>query len=88
MPEGEEEEQEIENFFEKVVKENFLNLAKKIELQEVQEAQGVPKKLDPRKHTPKHIIMTLPKIQGKERILSSKRKGDRYLLRSSHETIS
>ena len=33
MPEGEEEEQEIENFFEKVVKENFLNLAKKIELQ-------------------------------------------------------
>ena len=88
MPEGEEEEQEIENFFEKVVKENFLNLAKEIDFQEVQEAQGVPKKLDTRKHTPKHVIMTLPKIQGKERILSSKRKGDSYLLRSSHETIS
>ena len=87
MPEGEEEEQEIENFFEKVVKENFLNLAKEIDFQEGQEAQGVPKKLDTRKHTPKHVIMTLPKIQGKERILSSKRKGDSYLQRSSHKTI-
>ena len=28
MPEGEEEEQEIENLFEKIMKENFPNLAK------------------------------------------------------------
>ena len=32
-----------------------------------------PKKLDPRKHTPKHIIMTLPKIKDKERILKATR---------------
>ena len=38
------------------MKENFLNLAKEIEFQEVQEAQRVPKKLDTRKHTPRHII--------------------------------
>ena len=34
-----------------------------------QEAQRVPKKLDPRKHIPRHIIITLPKIKEKERIL-------------------
>ena len=47
MPEGEEEEQEIENLFEKIMKENFPNLAKEIDIQ-VQEAQRVPKKLDPK----------------------------------------
>ena len=31
-----------------IMKENFLNLAKEIDFQEVQEAQRVPKKLDPR----------------------------------------
>ena len=50
--------------------ENFPNLAKKIDFQEVQEAQRVPKKLDPRKHTPRHIVITLPKIKEKERILA------------------
>ena len=50
VPEGEEEEQEIENLFENIMKENFPNPAKEIDLQEVQEAQRVPKKLDLRKH--------------------------------------
>ena len=61
VPEGEEEEQEIENLFEQIMKENFPNLAKEIDFQKVQEAQRVPKKLDPRKHTPRHIIITLPR---------------------------
>ena len=63
MPEGEEEEQEIENVFENIMKKNFPNLAKEIDFQEVQEAQRVPKKLDPRKHKPRHIIITLPKMK-------------------------
>ena len=73
MPEGEEEEQDIENFLEKIMKENFPNLAKEIDFQEVQEAQGVPKKLDPRRNTPRHIILKLPKIKDKERILKAAR---------------
>ena len=73
MPEGDEEEQEIENPFEKIMKENFPNLAKEIDFQEVQEAQRVPKKLDLRKHTPRHIIITLPKMKDKERILKAAR---------------
>ena len=55
------------------MKENFPNLAKVIDFHEVQEAQRVPKKLDPRKHTPKHIIIKLPKIKDKERILKAAR---------------
>ena len=72
MPE-EEEEQEIENLFEKVMKENFPSLAKEIDFQGVQDAQRVPKKLDPRKHTLRHIIITLPKMKEKERILKAAR---------------
>ena len=88
VPEGKEEEQEIENLFEQIMKENFSNLAKEIDFQEVQEAQRAPKKLDPRKHTPRHIIITLPKIKDKENLKSSKKKGDSYLQSSSHKTIS
>ena len=54
------------------MKENFPNLEKEIDFQEVQEAQRVPK-LDPRKHTPRHIIITLAKIEYKERILRAAR---------------
>ena len=75
MPEGEEEDQEIENLFEQIMKENFPNLVKEIDFQEVQQAQRVPKKLDPRRNTPRHIIK-LPKIKGKERILKAGRGKD------------
>ena len=68
MPYGQEEEQEMENLFENIMKEKSPNLAKEIDFQEVQEAERVPKKLDRRKHTPRHILITLPKIKDKERI--------------------
>ena len=71
VPEGEEEEQEIENLLEKIMKENFPNLEKEIDFQQVQETQRVPKKLDPRKHTARHIIITLPKMKDKQRILKA-----------------
>ena len=77
MPEGEEEEQEIENLFEQIMKENFPNLAKEIDFQEVQEAQRVPKKLDPRRNTPRHITITLPNIKDKERILKAAREKEK-----------
>ena len=50
VPEGEEEDQEIENLFEKIMKENFPNLANEIDFPEVQEARRIPKKLDPRRN--------------------------------------
>ena len=52
MPEGKEEEQKIENLFEQIMKENFPNLVKEIDLQEVQEA---PKEAGPKEiHTKAH----------------------------------
>ena len=73
VPEGEEEKQKIENLLENITKENFSNLAKEIDFQEVQEAQRVPKKLEPRMHTPRHIIITFPKMKDEERILKAAR---------------
>ena len=66
VPEGEEQQQEVENLFEQITKENVPNLEKTRDFQEVQEAQRVPKKLDPKKNTPKHIIIKLPKIKDRE----------------------
>ena len=72
VPEGE-QQQEIENLFEQIMKENFPSLAKEIDFQEVQEAQRVPNKLDPKRNTPRHIIIKLPKIKDKEIILNAAR---------------
>ena len=65
MPEGEEEEQEIENLFEKIMKENFPKLAKETDIQ-VQEVQRVPNNLDPKRTTPRHLIIKTPKVKDKE----------------------
>ena len=58
------------------MKGNFSNLAKEIDIQ-VQEAQRVPKKLDPRRNTPRHILIILPKIKDKEGILKAAREKER-----------
>ena len=56
VPEGEEKEQEIGNLFEKITKQNFPNLVKKIVMQ-VQEAQRVSNKIDAKRPTPRHIMV-------------------------------
>ena len=72
MPEGEEKEQEIGNLFEKIMKETFPNLVKEIDMQ-VQEAQRVPNKMDAKRTTPRHIIIKMPKVKAKEKILKAAR---------------
>ena len=57
------------------MKENFPNLAKETDMQ-VQEAQRVPNKLDPTRPTPRHIIIKMPKVKDKERILEAAREKD------------
>ena len=52
------------------MKENFSNLAKEIDLQEV---QRVSKKLDPKRNTPRKIIIKLLKIKDKETVLKATR---------------
>ena len=69
------------------MKENFPNLVKEIDIQ-VQEVQRVPNKLDPNRTTPTHIIIKVPKFKMKRESKSSKKKGESYLQRSSHKTVS
>ena len=88
MLEGKEKEQEIENLFGKIMKENFPNLVNGIDVQ-VQEAQRNPNKLYIKRTTPKHIIITMPKVKdNKKNLKSSKRKAESYLQRNSHKTVS
>ena len=88
MPEGKEEEEEIENLFEKITKKKpFPNLVKEIDIQ-VQEAQRIPNKLDPKRTTPRRIIIKMPKIKDKERILKAIKEKESYLQRSSPKTVS
>ena len=65
VPEGEEEEQEIGNLFEKIMKENFPNLVKEIYMQ-AQEAQRVPNQMDGNRPIPRHIIIKMPNVTGRE----------------------
>ena len=88
VPEREEEDQKIENLFQQIMKENFPNLAKDIDFQEVQEAQKVPKKLDPRTNTARHIIITLAKIKTKERILKIARERETVTYKGVSKRLS
>ena len=54
IPEGEEEEQGIENLFEKVMMENFPNLRRE-KVTQIQETQRVPSKTNPKRPTARHI---------------------------------
>ena len=72
IPEGEEEEQGIENLFEKVMMENFPNLVKE-KVTQIQETERVPIKRNPKKPTSRHIIIKKAKLQDKERILIAAR---------------
>ena len=68
LPDGEAKEKEIGNLFEKIIKENFPNLVKEVDIQ-IQEAQRVLNKMDAKRSTPIHIIIKIPKVKDKERIL-------------------
>ena len=54
------------------MKENSPNLVKEIDIK-IQEAQRVPNKLDPKRTIPRHIIIKVPKVKDKERILKAAR---------------
>ena len=56
VPEGKEREKGPEKIFEEIIVENFLNMGKEIATQ-VQEAQRVPGRINPRRNTPRHILI-------------------------------
>ena len=72
IPEGEEEEQGIENLFEKVMMENFPNLMRE-KVTQTQETQTVPNKRNLNRPPARHIVIKMAKFQDKERILKAAR---------------
>ena len=75
VPEEEEKKKSYEKIFEEIIIENFPDMEKEI-VNQVQEAQRVPYRINPRRNTPRHILMKLTKTKHKERknIKSSKGK--------------
>ena len=72
MPEGGEREKGTEKTFQEIIAKNFPNMGKE-PLTQIQEAQRVPYKINPRRNTPRHIIIKLTKIKDKEKILKAAR---------------
>ena len=61
-----------EKIFQEIIAENFSNMGKEL-LTQIQEAQQVPYKINPRRNTPRHILIKLTKIKDKEKILKAAR---------------
>ena len=72
VPEEEGRNKGYEKIFEEIIVENFPNMEKEI-VNQVQEAQRVPYRINPRRNTPKHIPVKLTKTKHKERILKAAR---------------
>ena len=72
VPEGEEREKGPEKIFEEIIDENFPNMGKEIATQ-VQEAQRVPGRINPKRNMPRHIVIKLTKIKDKEKLLKATR---------------
>ena len=70
--EGEDSEQGLENIFEEIMTENFPNLMKENDTQ-VHEAQRISNKMNSRRPTPRHIIIKMINVKGKERISKAAR---------------
>ena len=65
VPEEEDRKKDHEKILEEIIVENFPKRGKEI-ITQVQETQRVPNRINPRKNTPRHILIRLTKIKHKE----------------------
>ena len=61
VPEEEEKKKGIEKIFEEIVVENVPNMGKDV-VSQVQEAQRVPYRINPRRNTPRHMLIKVSRI--------------------------
>ena len=76
VPEEVEKKKRYEKIFEEIIVENFPNIEKEI-VNQVQEAQRVPYRINPRRNTPRHTLIKLTKMKHKERILKAARENNK-----------
>ncbi|KAB0365887.1 hypothetical protein FD754_010043 [Muntiacus muntjak] len=72
VPEEEDKKKGHEKILEEIIAENFPKMGKEIAIQ-VQETQRVSNRINPRRNTPRHILIKLTKIKHKEQILKAAR---------------
>ena len=68
VPQEEEKKKGTKKISEEITVENFTNMGKE-RVTQVQEAQRVPYRINPRRNTPRYILIKLSKIKQKEKIL-------------------
>ena len=76
IQEEEEKKKGSEKIFENITFENFPNIGKE-RFSQFQEAKRVPNRINPRRNTPRHILIKLSKIKYKEKILKAAKKGNK-----------
>ena len=72
VPEEEDKKKDHEKILEEITVENFPKMGKEI-ITQVQETQRVPNRINPRRNTPRHILIKLTNIKHKEQILKAER---------------
>ena len=72
VPEEEDKKKGHEKTLEEIIIDNFPKMGKERATQ-VQETQRVPNRINPRRNTPRHILIKLTKIKHKEHILKAAR---------------
>ena len=82
VPEKEEKKKGTEKIFEEIIVENFPNMGKE-RVNQVQEAQRVPYRINQRRNMPRHILVKLSKIKYKEKILKAAREKKQHTRESS-----
>ena len=83
VPEEEEKKKGYEKIFDDIIVENLSNMEKEI-VSEVQEAQRVPYRINPRRNTPRHILIKVTKTKHKERILKAAREKQQVTYKGKH----
>ena len=63
VPEEEEKKKRYEKVFEEIIVENVPKMEKEI-VNQVQEAQRVPYKINRRRNMPRHVLIKLPKTKN------------------------
>ena len=77
IPEEEDQKKDYEKILEEKIVENFPKMGKEI-ITQVQETQRVPNRINPRRNTPRHIVIKLTKVKHKEQILKASREKQQH----------
>ena len=82
-----EREKGVESIFDDIIAKDFPNLGKETDIY-VQELQRVAHMINPKRTTPRHIIIKMAKIRDKEKILKAARKSNNFTYKGTPIILS